>query len=411
MLQVNFKLAELRDLVRSIPEKKDRIFDLMRMDTKEYAKDFLNTLMACEFDLFLGRDHYARQLVAVQERNYRNGHYVRSFAIKGIGKIQMRIPRDRKGRYQTSLLKRYSRVEGAIQEDAALLYLLGTSTRNLSLISKRLFGVKMSAEQVSNCSGRVTAAVETWRTRPITETIKYLYIDGTNFTMRVGKEIQKVNVLVVIGVDDKNIKHVIALQAGDKESASNWRELFIDLKKRGLKKDSIQLGMMDGLAGLEKVFTEEFPKAVIQRCQVHVARNVLAKVPHKQKQAVADDMKSIFYASDKSKSLEFFKQFKTRWGKVAESATKCLESSIKETLTFYGFPQDEWRALRTTNPIERLNKEFKRRTDSMEIVAGERSCYNLLATIALKMELYWQRHPLQRALPWLEGNDEFTQNI
>lgn len=410
MLQINFKVAELRDLVRSIPEKKERFFELMRMDTKEYAKDFLNTLMACEFDLFLGRDHYARQAVAVQERNYRNGHYVRSFAIKGIGKIQMRVPRDRKGEYRTSVLQKYARTEGAIHEDAALLYLFGTSTRTLSLISKRLFGVKMSAEQISNCSGRIAEAVEAWRIRPITEEIKYLYLDGTNFTMRIGKEIQKVNILVAIGVDAANIKHVIALQAGDKESASNWRELFVDLKKRGLKKMDIRLGIMDGLPGLEKVFTEEFPKAVVQRCQVHVARNVLAKVPHKEKQNVADDMRSIFYASEKAKALDLFKQFKTRWGKVCESATKCLESSLNETLAFHSFPEEEWKALRTTNPIERLNKEFKRRTDSMEIVAGERSCYNLLATIALRMELYWQRHPLQRVLPWLKEN-EFTQNI
>ena len=209
---------------------------------------------------------------------------------------------------------------------------------------------------------------------------------------------------MVIGVDEKGVKHVLALQAGDKESASNWRELFKDLKARGLNKKLIKLGIMDGLPGLEKVFIEEFPEAKVQRCQVHVARNVLCKVPHKMKQEVSDGIRSIFYASSKKKALGFFEEFKNKYTKDHISAVKCLESSIDSTLRHFDFPDDEWLAIRTTNPIERLNKEFKRRTKSMEIVAGERSCYNLLGVISLRMELYWKRHPItfQKSLPWFE---------
>jgi putative transposase len=187
---------------------------------------------------------------------------------------------------------------------------------------------------------------------------------------------------------------VLGLQAGDKESAPTWREFFKDLKRRGLDASRITLGVMDGLPGLEAVFKEEFPKAKIQRCQVHVARNVLAKVPQKFKQEVADGMRSIFYASCPDKAREFFKEFKERWEKHVPSAVKCLEKSLDACLTFFHFPEEEWISLRTTNIIERLKKEFRRRTKPMEIVAGEQSCYTLLAFIALKMELHWRSNPL-----------------
>ena len=172
---------------------------------------------------------------------------------------------------------------------------------------------------------------------------------------------------------------------------------------------------MDGLPGLEKVFKDEFIKAKVQRCQVHVARNVLAKVPKKLKQKVADDVRSIFYASSKEKAISFFTDFKNKWEMELPSAVKCLENSINSCLTFFDYPEDEWISLRTTNIVERLNKEFKRRTKSMEIVAGERACYTLLAFICLKMELHWRTNPIgkvRKNLPFFEkyGDNNFTQN-
>ena len=138
------------------------------------------------------------------------------------------------------------------------------------------------------------------------EPVKYLFVDGVNFHMRVGRSIEIVPVLVAIGVTERGHKLVLGLQAGDKESASSWREFFKDLKVRGLDSRKVTLGIMDGLSGLETVFEEEFPKAKVQRCQVHVARNVLAKVPKKLKQAVADDLRSIFYASIKGEGSGIF---------------------------------------------------------------------------------------------------------
>jgi len=292
-------------------------------------------------------------------------------------------------------------MEASLEEDLAVLYLMGLSTRGLALISKRLTGTSVSHDRVSDCSSKIVESVEAWRTRTITDSFKYLYLDGTNFNMRIDGSVEKVNVLVVIGVNEEGMKQVIALQAGDKESSSSWRQLFRDMKVRGLDSSKVKLGIMDGLPGLEKVFEEEFKGAVVQRCQVHVARNVMSKVPHKMREKVADEVRSIFYASTEKKARAFFESFKKNYEREIPSAIKCLESSLNATLTYLKFPKTEWKSLRTTNPIERLNKEFKRRTKSMETVAGEKSCYNLLVVICLRMELYWKRYPItwKSALP------------
>jgi len=246
------------------------------------------------------------------------------------------------------------------------------------------------------------------------ESIKYIFVDGVCFDMRIGKSIETVPVLVAIGVKKTGQKLVLGLQAGDKESASNWREFFKDLKNRGLNSQEATLGIMDGLPGMEQVFKEEFTNAKVQRCQVHVAKNVWAKVPKKLKKAVADDIRSIFYASSKKKAKEFFDKFVDRWEKDLPSAVKCLDTSIDARLTFFNFPEEEWISLRTTNIIERLNKEFKRRTKSMEIVAEERACYTLLTFICLKMELHWRSNPIGKVrnnLPFFKESafNNFTQ--
>jgi len=146
-----------------------------------------------------------------------------------------------------------------------------------------------------------------------------------------------------------------------------------------------------------------------------VAKNVLAKVPMKLKQEIADDVRTIFYASSKKKAMEYFEIFQEKWEKEVPSAVKCLGKSIENCLTFFHFPKEDWICLRTSNIIELLNKEFKRRTKPMEIVVGERACYTLLAFICLKMEMHWRNFPMgKRAsnLPVLQNLElaNFTQS-
>ena len=388
-MKVTLSVTELTKVFKEIQAQPERIFEMMRAEMNHGIGEYLTELMRAELSHFLGRDPYERK---DGETNHRNGSYERRFTMKRFGEVAVEVPRDRNGEFRSEVLPRSKRYEDELRKDVCLMYLAGMSTRTLSMISKQLLGRKISAGEVSRANKELEEAVERWRTRDLSaEKIKHLLVDGVNFSMRVGGSVETVPVLVAIGVRDDGTRLVLGLQAGDKESAACWREFFKDLKSRGLAAETVTLGVMDGLAGLEMVFKEEFPRAEVQRCQVHVARNVLAKVPKKLKQGVADGMRSIFYAPSKEKAKEFFAQFKDRWEKEVPSAVKCLKNSLDACLTFFKFPPEEWQALRTTNIIERLNKEFKRRTKTMEIVAGENAYYRLLAFISLKMEMHWKR--------------------
>lgn len=391
-MKIELNVPDIQNFIKDIQKKPAKFFEMVRYDVKKAVGKYLTSLMKEELTEFLGREKYQRK---GKSKNQRNGSYPRGYTLKGIGKVEVKVPRDRKGEFQTKVIPKSQQIETALADDIGLMFLTGISTRSLSLISKRLLGRTISPSKVSTVNKELTDAVEQWRERDLSEyNLKYLYIDGTCFKMRIGKQISSIPVLVVIGVTDTGHKMVLGMQSGDKESATTWREYFKDLKRRGLKSSTITLGIMDGLPGLERVFKEEFINAKIQRCQVHVARNVICKVPKKDKQAVADGMRSIFYASSKKKAWKFFYDFKEKWEKDLPSAVKSLGNSINSCLTFFDFPEEEWISLRTTNVIERLNKEFKRRTKTMEIVAGENACYRLMAFIALKMEVHWRSTPV-----------------
>jgi putative transposase len=396
-MEVKISVPEVVSLIKELQENPSRIFEMATMNVQRDVGNYLTNLMKAELTHVLGRELYER---GKGQSNPRNGSYPRDFCIKGIGEVAVKVPRDRKGEYQTQVLPRGKRYENRITEDLSMMYLTGISTRTLSMLSRRLIGREISHEEVSKANKELTAGVEKWRNRNLSqEKIKYIFVDGVIFKMRLKYSVENVPVLAAIGVTEDGTKLVLGLQSGDKESTTNWREFFKDIKSRGLEGTSVQLGIMDGLPGLEKVFEEEFPNAKVQRCQVHVARNVLAKVPHKLKKVVADDLRAVFYASSKEKADEFYRHFYEKWNKEIPSAVKSLSQSIDACLTFFKFPDEEWISLRTSNIIERLNKEFRRRTKTMEIVAGEDACYRLLAFISLKMELSWRSNPIGKVRP------------
>jgi putative transposase len=412
-MKIKLSVPEFLQVCKAIRFRPERIFKMIRSEIREAVGHYLDEMMKAELTEYLGRQPYER---TNNDGNHRNGGYHRSITLKGIGTVGVDVPRDRKGLFKSLVIPRSKQIEEELRRDICLMFLTGISTRTLSMISRQLVGRRISHSQVSLVSRELIDAVEQWRERDLSaEKIKYLFVDGVCFKMRVAKSVENVPVLVAIGVNESGQRMVLGLQSGDKESATCWREFFKDLKRRGLDGRNVQLGIMDGLPGLERIFTEEFPKAKIQRCQVHVAKNVLAKVPMKLKQDVAVDVRTIFYASSKKKAMGYFDLFQEKWEKEIPSAVKCLERSIENCLTFFQFPREDWICLRTSNIIERLNKEFKRRTKPMEIVAGERACYTLLAFICLKMELHWRNFPMgKRAsyLPVLQNLElaNFTQS-
>jgi putative transposase len=412
-MKLEVSVAEVIEVFKGIQEQPGKILDMVKTEVPKVIGDYLSGVMQAELTRFLGRQPYER--ADSEEPNHRNGTYPRSFTLKKMGEVEVKVPRDRKGQYQTQVIPRSKQYEDELRQDIAMMFLSGVSTRTLAMISHRLIGRKISSGEVSRCSQELVTGIENWRNRNLSLLrFKYLFCDGVYFEMRVARSIEKVSVLVVIGVTESGQKQVIGIQSGDKESAANWRETFKDLKQRGLDSQTVTLGVMDGLAGLEKVFREEFSQSKVQRCQVHVARNVLAKVPQKLKQEVADDMRSIFYASSREKAMEFSNQFIEHWQKYVPSAVKCLQNSLESCLTFFDFPEEEWISIRTSNVIERLNKEFRRRTKPMEIVAGENACHTLLAFISIKMEIYWKSNPVGKVrynLPSLRNliDGNFTQ--
>ncbi|MBT8352654.1 MAG: IS256 family transposase [Deltaproteobacteria bacterium] len=412
-MKIEVSIPEAISLFKEVQKQPKKLFEIIRTDVKETVGQYLSSLMKAELTQFLDRNPYERK---EEQANHRNGSYDRKFTLKGIGEVAVNVPRDRQGSFKSQVIPASQQYEKELRHDLSMIFLTGVSTRSLSMLSNKLIGRRISPGEISNANNELIDSVERWRNRDLSdEPIKYMFLDGVNFDMRIGKTVEKVPILAAIGVTEKNLKRVLGFQAGDKESATTWREFFKDLKRRGLEGSKVVLGIMDGLPGLEKVFKEEFSNARVQRCQVHVARNVLAKVPRKLKKAVADDMRSIFYASSKERALKFYEQFKMKWQRDLPSAVKCLGNSIHSCLTFFMCPDEEWISLRTTNIIERLNKEYKRRTKPMEIVAGENACYTLLAFVSLKMEIHWKTNPIgkvRKNLPFfkkLDASENFTQ--
>lgn len=444
-------IADARLIFKEIMEEPGKMFELLRFDVRRVCERAVSELLKAELSDFLGRERYSRS--PIQSRpaltttstsspsveapvstdsalcpvspssqspqsppsgetpNYRNGYYSRHYTVKGIGNLKIEVPRDRLAEFSSKQISKYDRYEKSLEKDLSLMFLSGISTRGISLVSETLIGRKISAGEVSRVNQELLTGIDAWRTRALNEfKVKYLIVDGVFFSMRIEKSVEKIPMLVVIGVTESNQRLILCIQQGDKDSSTSWREIFKDLKDRGLDPLLVQLGIMDGLTGLEKVFKEEFPQAQVQRCQVHVARNVLSKVPKKIKEKVADGLRDIFYASSKEKALKYYQNFYKEYESTIPSAVQSLEKSINSCLTFYSFPNEEWASLRTTNVIERLNKEFKRRTRSMEILAGEKSAYRLLCFIALKMELGWRKAPFGRKNMMLPVFQQFTQN-
>ena len=251
-MKMEITVTEVVELINQIRQEPESLFEMIRATVKENVGQYLSQLMQTELSHFLGRSRYQRNQ---GQQNHRNGSYLRNYTLKGIGPVDVKVPRDRNGQFKTQVISRSKRYEDSLREDLCTMFLGGISTRTLSLMSQKLIGRRLSANEVSRASKQLSRAVEAWRLRDLSaEPIKYMFVDGTLFSMRIAGSVDKEPVLVAIGVTETGHRTVLGLQAGDKESASSWRELFKDLKKRGFDSSKVVLGIMDGLSGLEKVF-------------------------------------------------------------------------------------------------------------------------------------------------------------
>ncbi len=345
----------------------------------------LEQVMDAEIDLVLGEGK--------DPSNKRNGYTRRSYSIKGIGEVAVKVPRDRKGAYESKVVPPSRRYDEAVEKDIALLNLAGLSTRTLALVSQRVLGVKVSAQEVSNSIGTILPAARSFLDRPLgTRRWVYLYIDGTFFSVR-RTTVEREPTLVVLGVDDAGHKSVLAMVQGDKDSRAAWEMVFARLKERGLDASAVQLGVMDGLVGLAQAFREAFPKARVARCWVHKARNVFPLVPRRYQGAFKASWDLVQYATNGAAARTAFEALKDQWSASCDDAVASMERDLEALMVHYEFPEAHWDALRTTNPIERINKEFKRRTKSMDHL-GVDTLRAMLVFTALRLEFGWLTMPI-----------------
>ena len=220
-MKVEISVPEVIQVFKELQQQPGKVLDMVRKEMPKAIGDYLSEMMKLELTRFLGRQPYQRAPVAP---NHRNGSYLRSFALKGVGEVAVKVPRDRKGQYQTRVIPRSKQYEDELRQDIAVMFLSGVSTRTLAMISQRLIGHRISAGEVSRCSQQLVKAIENWRNRDLSLLkFKYLFCDGVYFEMRVARTVESVSVLVVIGVTESGQRQVIGLQSGDKESAANWR--------------------------------------------------------------------------------------------------------------------------------------------------------------------------------------------
>jgi putative transposase len=368
------------------------------------VQSWVNSLLEAERDEFLGRGRY--QPLDAKHHNYRNGYRPRKLNLFGLGELELRVPRDRKGEFESELLPERKGQDPELEAFLAEVFLAGCSTRDLERISAKYLGQKYDSKQISRIVARATTELEVWRQRRLDgQRYKFLYVDGAHFRVRINGHVSAQSFCGVLGVSEEaECFEVLALEMGDRERSDLWEGIFLNLAERGLPREAVELGIMDGLPGLEAVFRRFFPRAQTQRCQKHAKANACRRVRKAEREEFSKDVNKIFYASQEAAARTAFFALRDRWGRLFPSAVGVIEKDLDSLLTFFQFDATYWTVLRTTNPIERLNKEFKRRTRAMEVTGGEISTYRCLVYVAQTMEYRWSFHPLSQ---W---SNVYTQN-
>lgn len=385
IIKVEIKVPELVKAIKKFKANSREAFEVLTAEVKASMTDVFNQLLNAEMDLFLGESG--------QLKNKRNGFIEREFAFKGIGCLRVRVPQDRNRKFKSVIVPKNEQMDSRLKEDLAVLHLAGISNRTLAMISKRILGIQVSPQTVHNSLAQVEEKALNFLDRDIAKKYWCLYIDGTNFKIQRRGSTESEPTLVVLGIDDRNCMSILALAPGYKDQAACWQSVFKSLISRGLDPKQVSIGVMDGLPGLEKVFKETFSQAMTARCWVHAKRNAMAKCAKRLSVPFEKLLNDVMYANSESQARLQFKILKEKMNADCERAVHCIEKDFESLLTHYKFEKRFWRVLKTTNPIERVNKELKRRTKSMEGL-GEKTLNILLAFTAMRLEYNWQIQPV-----------------
>ena len=324
---------------------------------RQSVEETLNGLLDAEADTLCQARRYERN---ADRASTRAGHYERNLQTKA-GTVQLKVPKLRHMPFETAIIERYRRRESSVEEALVEMYLAGVSVRRVEDITEVLWGSRVSPSTISDLNQKIFERVEEWRNRPLEPKSPYIFVDGIWLKRSWGGEVQNVSVLVAIGVSTSGFREIIGVAEGSREDAESWRQFLRYLRGRGL--EQIDLVVSDKSLGFLEALGEFYPDAKWQRCVVHFYRNVLHAVPRGKAKEVALMLKAVHAQEDKEaarrKSVEVISKLRAQ---RLEKAARIVESGCDETLSYYDFPVAHWRHIRTNNPLERLNREIRRRT-------------------------------------------------
>lgn len=317
---------------------------------------------------------------------HRSGYYDRKLVTR-IGLLELRVPQDRAGRFSTELFERYQRSEKALVAALAEMYVQGVSTRKVKAVTEELCGHSFSASTISEATAKLDTALKAFAERRLEEPFAYLILDARYERIREAGVITSQAVLVAIGIDWEGRRQVLGVELANRESRSSWGDFLAGLKARGLH--GVEFVVSDNHQGLKAAIRESLPEAAWQRCYVHFLRNALDYVPRKVDDDCLMELRWFYDRRDLGEVRRDIAQWLAKWQGKYPRLTNWVEDNVEETLTYYRLPLAHHKHMKSTNMLERLNQELKRRTLVVRIFPNAASCLRLTRALATEIHESW----------------------
>ena len=344
----------------------------------------LEVVLEDEIREMVGAKKWERQAQRVDSRN---GTYLRRL-ITTMGAVDLEVPRARAGGSAGgAVIGRYKRRSAEIDDAMVSAYVHGASTRDIGQITEALMGEHVSKSTVSRVAKTLGTKVEELRKDPIVGPIPYLFLDATFLDARWARTVENVSALVAYGIGLDGHRQLLAVTIGAEESEESWSELLAQLVERGLS--GVQLVIADAHAGIAKAVRLHLPEAPQQRCVVHLQRNVVGKAPQKLRARLSREVWQVFVAPNKAEARKRMAQLAAGLGRQLPESMACLEAGFDATTKFYAFPKEHWHRIRSTNGLERLHGEIKRRTRAVGAFPDRASALRLVTAVALQVTAIW----------------------
>jgi len=353
----------------------------------------LDTAMLIERERYLGAGHYER---TEERQGHANGFKPKTVKTR-VGDLELSVPQTRDSGFYPKSLEKGIRSERALKVSLAEMYVQGVSTRKVAKITEELCGFAVSSQEVSRAAQLLDEELQSWRTRPL-GCFPYVFLDARYEKVRQGGQVLDAAVLIAIGVDDRGIRQVLGVSVRLSEHEVHWRDFLKSLQTRGLY--GMQLITSDAHSGLKAALKSVFPSVLWQRCQFHLQQNAQSYVPKQEwKSEVARDIRHIFNAATQPESERLLNLSIERWQKKAPPLAAWMEANIPEGLSVFAFPDAQRKRLRTSNIVERVNKEIKRRTRVACIFPNEASALRLVTAIVMEISDDWETGKRYLSLP------------